>query len=193
MSSRGALVGLGLWLALAPCADAEEVSCDQKWQQRGITIGQSLDRARERLVSLGGKVSRTSKRDDHVAIVAELTERERIEIGALASTNSPVVEYIEFVELQPAGGDQFLQSFEQLYGKPLHSVVRREQDRVGALSEARIWVDLECDRRVVALLRRELTPRGALLRYGALRVDRLSSLVQGLDSAERVGDRLAGL
>ncbi|MFN7965133.1 MAG: hypothetical protein U0V87_05530 [Acidobacteriota bacterium] len=174
---------------------AEPDACAARWSVEGLTLGGELGVTRSTLEAAGAKPGRVTVRASYFSQPIQRSDKCSFELGGQGkSPEKAIVDRITFVQPTPqGGGDAFLNGWLARWGEPTHRTTRRDDQRVGAISEAWVWLDVGCDIRAVVLVRREITPRGAALRYGSVELQRVSSIVKDLDAFERTADKLGGL
>ncbi len=190
---RRALVILSILAEGSALAGSDE--CATRWTVEGIALGGSMEQTRSSIVAASAKPGRVSSKASYFTQPLRRADQASFELGAQGKDeNAAVVDRLVFVRPAPeGGGDAFLNHWKETWGEPAQRTIRRDDDRVGAISEAWIWLDFACDIRAVVLVRREITPRGAVLRYGTVELRRVSSIAKELEGLERTADRLTGL
>lgn len=186
-------MSLSMLVAGAAFADGDE--CATRWRVEGISLGGSMEQTRSSIAAAGAKPGRVASKATSFTQPLRRADGVSFELGAQGKDESTAtVDRLVFVRPTPeGGGDAFLSHWKEVWGEPAQRTTQRDVDRVGAISEAWIWLDVACDVRAVVLVRREITPRGAVLRYGTVELRRISSIAKELEGLERTADRLTGL
>jgi hypothetical protein len=189
-----AAAALLLWGGAAQGAEPPG-SCGERFTLESASLDESLSAARRRWEQLGFRVGRLEQDKGNGLSIRARKDRLQATLFATGGREeTAALVRIVVVELAPeGGGDRFLASAEQRFGPPGQKLLQRDPKGSGMISEALVWTDHACDVRVVALVRRETTPTGAVLRYGAIELRRLSALVGELRDLERAADDLGGI
>lgn len=182
-------------LLAAVLAAARAAECESRWGVEGVALGQSLGAARAALEGAGHKAGRVRGSGTRPELVAALSgDRTLALVGSGGHGDSALLVSVTLVVPTPTGtGADYLAPRLSSWGEPTYRFDDRNGARADAWSEAAIWVDPSCDLRAVVLLRREITPRGTVLRYVATRIERLADLHRDLRLLERDADKLGGL